>query len=409
MVWIRIMQQYLFKLTNIIQNYPWGSKTSIHDLFGFDNPLHEPQAEIWMGAHPNGCSKIMRNGKELLLSAFIETNKQTILSRNTAEKFGELPYLFKVLAAGKGLSIQVHPSKAEAEAGFERENVQGIDIKSATRNYRDPNHKPELVYALTPYQAMDGFRAFNEIIDLFSELVTKVSMPSVQALLNDFKVNKTAAGIEAFFTGILSLQGEGKRQSIDALMSYCSAHQHFEIQDDLPALVIELSQGYPGDIGLFAPFILNVITLQPGDAMYLDARTPHAYLKGTALEIMANSDNVLRAGLTPKNIDIQELARCTLFEEKPRNTLLLTPELDGNKQSYPVPVPDFKFDCFIKAENEIVEVNSAEILFAIDSEVSITHTSGETITLQKGESVFIPAYTRSYLLNSKGRIARAFN
>ncbi|HAS8420430.1 TPA: mannose-6-phosphate isomerase, class I [Vibrio vulnificus] len=398
-----------FKLDNPVKNYEWGSKTAIQSLFGIDNPNGEPQAEIWMGAHPNGCSTVSIDGESVLLSKLIQSNHEGILSKATAEQFGELPYLFKVLAAGQALSIQVHPSKEEAEVGFAREEAQGIDRSAAQRNYRDPNHKPELVYALTPYQAMNGFRAFDDILARFTHMVGAVHMPTVQALLEVFKDNKTSYGLEAFFTGLLSLQGDDKLQSLAALLEYVKLHQKQDLEDDLCSLVLELAQSYPSDIGLFAPFMLNVLTLKPGQAMYLDARTPHAYLKGAGLEIMANSDNVLRAGLTPKHIDVDELAKCTLFEEKPVESLLCQPETDGDYHHYPVSVPDFNFDCFMQADDTVVQLCSAEILFAIDCDVTLSHKSGEKITITKGESVFIPAYAQEYTLSSKGRVARAYN
>ncbi|HFQ4982571.1 TPA: mannose-6-phosphate isomerase, class I [Vibrio vulnificus] len=398
-----------FKLDNPVKNYEWGSKTAIQSLFGIDNPNGEPQAEIWMGAHPNGCSTVSIDGESVLLSKLIQSNHEGILSKATAEQFGELPYLFKVLAAGQALSIQVHPSKEEAEVGFAREEAQGIDRSAAQRNYRDPNHKPELVYALTPYQAMNGFRAFDDILARFTHMVGAVHMPTVQALLEVFKANKTSYGLEAFFTGLLSLQGDDKLQSLAALLEYVKLHQKQDLEDDLCSLVLELAQSYPSDIGLFAPFMLNVLTLKPGQAMYLDARTPHAYLKGAGLEIMANSDNVLRAGLTPKHIDVDELAKCTLFEEKPVESLLCQPETDGYYHHYPISVPDFNFDCFMQADDTVVQLRSAEILFAIDCDATLSHKSGEKITITKGESVFIPAYAQEYTLSSKGRVARAYN
>ncbi|EIO3968227.1 mannose-6-phosphate isomerase, class I [Vibrio vulnificus] len=398
-----------FKLDNPVKNYEWGSKTAIQSLFGIDNPNGEPQAEIWMGAHPNGCSTVSIDGESVLLSKLIQSNQEGILSKATAEQFGELPYLFKVLAAGQALSIQVHPSKEEAEVGFAREEVQGIDRSAAQRNYRDPNHKPELVYALTPYQAMNGFRAFEDILARFTHMVGAVHMPTVQALLEVFKANNTSYGLKAFFTGLLSLQGDDKLQSLAALLEYVKLHQKQNLEDDLCGLVLELAQSYPSDIGLFAPFMLNVLTLKPGQAMYLDARTPHAYLKGAGLEIMANSDNVLRAGLTPKHIDVDELAKCTLFEEKPVESLLCQPETDGYYHHYPVSVPDFNFDCFMQADDTVVQLRSAEILFAIDCDATLSHKSGEKITITKGESVFIPAYAQEYTLSSKGRVARAYN
>lgn len=398
-----------FKLQNPIQNYAWGSKTAIQTLFGIENPNQEPQAEIWMGAHPNGCSQVIIDGKSVLLSELINTDQSRILSKVTAEQFGELPYLFKVLAAGNALSIQVHPNKEEAEAGFAREDAEGVDRYAPHRNYRDSNHKPELVYALTPYQAMNGFRAFDEILAHFTHMVDEVEVPTIQKLVSTFEANITSQGLKDFFIGLLLLKGQDKQQSLSALLEYVTKFQQPMLEGDLSSLVLELAQCYPDDIGLFAPFILNVLTLNPGQAMYLDARTPHAYIKGTGLEVMANSDNVLRAGLTPKHIDVAELARCTLFEEKPLNSLLCTPIVKGNQQRYPIPVPDFKFDCFLQADNEVVEVNGAEIVFAIDSDAVITHTFGEKLTIRKGESGFIPAYAKAYNLSSKGRVARVYN
>ncbi|WP_172567636.1 mannose-6-phosphate isomerase, class I [Vibrio fluvialis] len=404
-----VMKKNLFKLDNTIQNYVWGSKTAIQKLFGIENINQEPQAELWMGAHPNGCSKVELDGQMHLLSTLIESDKIGFLSEITAEQFGELPYLFKVLAADNALSIQVHPSKEEAEIGFAKEDRLGIDRKHPTRNYRDPNHKPELVYALTPYQAMNGFRNFSEIVSLFSRITDQLSIPQVQALVSEFKNDLTPSGLEEFFVGILSLTDRDKSQAIDGLLTFAYECVENGSDGDEFALILELANSYPDDIGLFAPLILNVLTLQPGETMYLDARTPHAYLKGTGLEVMANSDNVLRAGLTPKHIDVEELASCTLFEEKSKDKLLMQPSLDGNKQSYPIPVPDFEFDCFIKAENEVIKVRSAEIVFAIDSDVDVSHQSGESLVLKKGESVFIPAYASEYTLSSEGRIARVYN
>ncbi|MBY8197525.1 mannose-6-phosphate isomerase, class I [Vibrio fluvialis] len=403
------MTKHLFKLENTIQNYVWGSKTAMQELFGVENSKQDAQAELWMGAHPNGCSKVEWNGKKVLLSALINSDKEGVLSPKTALSFGELPYLFKVLAADNALSIQVHPSKEAAEIGFAREDHLGIDRNDPKRNYRDPNHKPELVYALTHYQAMNGFRNFSDIVSLFSRLTAQISISQVHALLTQFENDMTSSGLEAFFVGILSLSGKDKMEALDGLLTFAYENVEMGTLGDEYALILELSKTYPGDIGLFAPLILNVLTLQPGEAMYLDARTPHAYLKGVGLEVMANSDNVLRAGLTPKHIDVEELASCTLFEEKPKDKLLLPPSLDGNKQSYSIPIPDFEFDCFLKADNEQIQVQSAEIVLAIDSDVEVSHQSEESLVLKKGESAFIPAYAKTYTLSSKGRIARVYN
>ena len=398
-----------FKLNNPIKNYAWGSKTALQELFGIENLNQEPQAEIWMGAHPNGCSKIQLEDAEILLLDFINKDKANVLSSKVDKLFGALPYLFKVLSAEKALSIQVHPNKLEAEKGFAEEEELGIKLSAPNRNYKDANHKPELVYALTPYQAMNGFRAYTEIVLLFSKVIEEFNLPAIHQLLEAFKKNLTATGLEIFFIGILSLEEEAKEASIQGLIEYAKLHQQPSTENDLGTLIIELNKSYPGDIGLFAPLMLNVLTLKPGEAMFLDARTPHAYIEGTGLEVMANSDNVLRAGLTSKHIDVFELARCTLFDEKPIESLLISPKVLGNRHVYSVPITDFCFDCFIKANNDQVKVKSAEILFAIDGRVKVSHPSGEVIVIEKGESVFIPAYASKYTISSSGRIARIFN
>ncbi|MEZ9176652.1 mannose-6-phosphate isomerase, class I [Vibrio kanaloae] len=392
-------EKKFFEMDNVIQNFAWGSKSSFSQLFGTDNIGNEPQAEMWMGAHPNGCSKVKNGDSTVLLSRLIESHKEEFLSTQISEKFGELPYLFKVLAAENALSVQVHPSKEEAELGFHKEEQAHVPLSAHHRNYRDSNHKPELVYALTPYQAMNGFRAIPEIISLFSN----VGIPQLSEMLELLNANPSLEGLREFFVGILSLEGENKVEAVNSLISKVKDN----VTQELSSLILTLSEQYPGDIGLFTPLMLNVITLEPGEAMYLDARTPHAYLKGTALEIMANSDNVLRAGLTPKHIDVQELASCTLFEEKPFDTLKLAPITENGVLTYPIPVPDFRFSVYKKPDNELIRPKSAEILLPLDAELTLTHHSGEVVTLKKGKSVFIPAYVDEYRISSKGNVAKA--
>ncbi|WP_428437834.1 mannose-6-phosphate isomerase, class I [Photobacterium frigidiphilum] len=401
MVMTDSIRPVFFKMDNVIQNYPWGSVTSVQQLFGTANPDAQPQAEIWMGAHPNGCSTIEMSGKPVLLSDFIATDPDAILGANTQATFGELPYLFKVLAAEKALSIQVHPSKAQAEVGFAKEDAEGIPRNAGNRNYKDPNHKPELVFALTPYQAMNGFREIADIVAQFEIL----NIPVLSDLVAAFSAEQNEAGLQAFFQAMLSLEGEVKETAVNALLAYANSHK----EDALFGLLIELAEQYPGDIGLFAPLMLNVLTLQPGEAMFLDACTPHAYIKGTGLEIMANSDNVLRAGLTPKYMDVPELVASTLFVTKPADSLLLAPEQGEGSQHYPIPVPDFKFSVYQQVSNTVIDHHSAEILFAVDAPVTVTHQNGETITIKKGESVFIPAYALSYAASCNGCFARAYN
>ncbi|CAE6918470.1 Phosphomannose isomerase type I [Vibrio sp. B1REV9] len=389
-----------YLMNNAIQNYAWGSKTSVNQLFGIENPAGEPQAEVWMGAHCNGCSTVMLNGEETKLSTLINQDMNAILSEQIATRFGELPYLFKILAAENALSIQVHPNKQQAEAGFAREELSHIPLTAANRNYKDPNHKPELVYALTQYKAMNGFRPIAEIISFFSEM----AIPELQGLVDDLISDQTPTGLAHFFSGLLSLEGEQKEMALTVLLAQARI-------TDLPLfnLILELEKQYPGDIGLFGPLLLNVITLEPGQAMFLDAETPHAYIHGTGLEIMANSDNVLRAGLTPKYMDVEELVACTRFNEMPFDRLLLEPNENNGMLEYPIPVDDFKFAIVPQSDKRDLEVLTAEILLPLDSTLVLTHENGETCIVDKGQSVFIPAYSKRYTLDCQGRVARAYS
>ncbi|BBS86394.1 mannose-6-phosphate isomerase, class I [Aeromonas media] len=386
-------------MQNPIQGYDWGSHDALTTLFGIPNPAGKPQAELWMGAHPNGCSEVVLAGDVQKLSTLINSAPAAVLGDATQARFGSLPFLFKVLCAEKALSIQVHPSKAQAEAGFAREEAAGIDIKASNRNYKDPNHKPELVFALTPYQAMNGFRAIPAILALFE----RVKLATIADLVAALAANQHEAGLQHFFHQLLILTGPRKEEALAGLLAYAAAHQ----DEETFALVTSLAAQYPGDVGLFSPLLLNVVTLQPGQAMYLDACTPHAYVRGTGLEIMANSDNVLRAGLTPKYIDVAELLDCTRCLAKPDDQILLSPRMEGAVQHYDVPVPDFTFSVYPAGEHALT-TTSAEILFAIDGTV-ILQQGKQSLRLEKGQSAFIPAATGSYQLLAEGRVARAGN
>ncbi|HDI1211930.1 TPA: mannose-6-phosphate isomerase, class I [Aeromonas hydrophila] len=386
-------------MQNPIQGYDWGSHDALTTLFGIPNPAGKPQAELWMGAHPNGCSEVVLAGQAQKLSTLIENAPAAVLGEATRARFGSLPFLFKVLCAEKALSIQVHPSKAQAEAGFAKEEAAGISPKAANRNYKDPNHKPELVFALTPYQAMNGFRAIPAILALFE----RVKLPALAELVAALAASQNEAGLQHFFHQLLVLEGARKAEALAGLLAYAGEYQ----DEETFALVTSLAAQYPGDVGLFSPLLLNVVTLQPGQAMYLDACTPHAYVRGTGLEIMANSDNVLRAGLTPKYIDVAELLTCTRCLPKPDDQILLAPRMEGAVQHFEVPVPDFTFSVYPAGEHQLT-TTSAEILFAIDEAV-ILKRGDDTLRLEKGQSAFIPATTGRYQLLAEGRVARAGN
>ncbi|MBK0000711.1 mannose-6-phosphate isomerase [Erwinia sp. S38] len=386
------------KLINSLQNYAWGSKTALTELYGIENPSQQPMAELWMGAHPKSSSQIIVDNAPRSLRDVIAEDKTGLLGEAVTRRFNELPFLFKVLCADQPLSIQVHPSKSAAVEGFARENAAGIPIDAANRNYKDDNHKPELVYALTPFQAINGFRPLKEIAALL--LPVSTAHPAIEKFIHA----PDAANLSDLFASLLSMEGEVKARALDILREQLNANAGEPWQT-----ISSIAEVYPDDSGLFSPLLLNVIELQPGQAMFLFAETPHAYLNGVALEIMANSDNVLRAGLTPKYIDIPELLANLKFVEKPADTLLTVPVQQGNTQTFPIPVEDFAFAIHtLSAEPLSVEQQSAAIIFCIEGE-AVLDNGKQQLTLKPGESAFIAASESPITLSGSGRVARAFN
>ncbi|WP_277966051.1 mannose-6-phosphate isomerase [Pantoea trifolii] len=386
------------KLNNSLQNYAWGSKTALTELYGIENPQGLPMAELWMGAHPKSPSTVEINSEARSLREVIDADKVATLGKAVAERFGELPFLFKVLCADQPLSIQVHPSKAAAEEGFARENAAGIPLSAAERNYKDANHKPELVYALTPFQAMNGFRELHEIVSLLEPVA------GAHPQIAHFLENANEANLAKLFAILLSLQDEAKSRAIGVLKSALNAREGEPWQT-----IKSIASDYPDDSGLFSPLLLNVITLQPGEAMFLFAETPHAYLKGVALEVMANSDNVLRAGLTPKFIDIPELLANLKFQAKPAATLLTQPQRDGETLNFPIPVEDFAFAIHgLSAAPQSLAQNSAALLFCIEGQ-AVIEKSGQQLVLKPGESCFVAANESPVNAAGTGRLARVFN
>jgi len=388
----------MLKLTNTVQHYAWGSKTALTSLYGIPNPAHQPMAELWMGAHPNGSSIVEDSrGYTRSLQEVIADDPTTLLGEAVATRFGELPFLFKVLCAGQPLSIQVHPNRQAAQAGFAKENAAGIPRNAAARNYKDANHKPELVYALTPFVALNGFRDFTQIVDLLQPLAD--AHPAIVGFL----AQPQADTLRPLFAALLAMAGDEKIYALARLKQQMADGQG-EPWDTLRAIAID----YPDDCGLFSPLLLNLITLMPGEAMFLFAETPHAYLEGVGLEIMANSDNVLRAGLTEKYIDIPELIANVVFKEKPASQWLTTPVSEGAALHFPVPVDDFAFSVYtLSASDTVLPAGSAAILFCIAGDASLSDGE-QVLQLLAGESVFIGASEPALVVSGTGQLARVY-
>ncbi|HBC80529.1 MAG TPA: mannose-6-phosphate isomerase [Escherichia sp.] len=387
------------KLINSVQNYAWGSKTALTELYGIANPNGLPMAELWMGAHPKSSSKIENaSGQPQSLREVIDQDKTALLGQAVAERFGELPFLFKVLCADQPLSIQVHPNKQASEIGFAKENAAGIPLDAAERNYKDPNHKPELVFALTPFLAMNAFREFSDIISLLQPVA------GAHQAIAHFLAQPDADSLSQLFASLLNMQGEEKSHAL-AVLKATLASQQGEPWETIRFI----SEFYPDDSGLFSPLLLNVVKLNPGEAMFLFAETPHAYLKGVALEVMANSDNVLRAGLTPKYIDIPELVANVKFVPKPAAELLTVPEQRGAELDFPIPVADFAFSLHdLSTTASTLAQSSAAILFCVEGE-AVLSKGEQQLVLKPGESAFVSAEESPIEASGIGRLARVYN
>lgn len=313
------------RLTGSIQNYAWGSTSLLAGLRG-QTPSGDPEAEIWYGAHP-GAGTFFDEGSSLL--AEIEADPSDVLGAGMVDRFGpKLPFLLKLLAAGSPLSIQAHPSIEQARVGFAAEEAAGIDRASPNRSFRDDNHKPELICALTPFEALVGFRPVDATLNFFESL----GFTALNARLRD-------GGPKGVVEGVLDparWQMEAI-EIIELVVGLVGACEHYDGEwASEAALLRRLDAQYPGDPGIIVAALLNYLTLEPGQALYLGAGNMHAYVGGLGVEIMANSDNVLRGGLTPKHIDVPNLLDVVLPDT-------VTPELvevddDGN---YLTPAPEF--------------------------------------------------------------------
>lgn len=395
----------IYTLKNQIKNFPWGSRTAIRDYFDIDNPTFEYQAELWIGAHPSASSSISQAGFDITLCDAIAKDPEYWLG-HLKKRFSSLPFLMKILAAEEPLSIQVHPSKTAAEIGFARENEQGIPLNAANRNYKDTNHKPELVYALTPYLAMNGFREYEQIVANFDAL----ELSTINEFFKPFKQKPNSSTLATFFSALLVLEGKYKEQAINELLTSIAMRGNQLLSNQVSSLITHLHKLYPDDIGLFAPILLNVIELQPGQAMFLYAETPHAYIRGLGIEVMANSDNVLRAGLTPKHIDIQQLVENTNFEPIKYAELLFEGVTEGVtegwRRSFNVPVDDFSVD-ILNNIKIIFIVTSVEIILCIEGNISFSYDN-EVLTIGKGESVIIPDSMDKYEIECEGVAVRVY-
>lgn len=359
-------------LETVIQPYAWGSRTFIPHLQG-RAPSERPEAELWLGAHAAAPSRVVRDGAPRSLIDVIAADRE----REVGPGQDALPFLLKVLAAETPLSIQAHPSLEQARAGYAREEAAGIPRDAAHRCYRDANHKPELICALTPFSALCGFRTLDETRALFAAL--------------DLEPPRDVRGtFEAWLAG---------SQPVDDVIAACRAHP----------LVIEaawatrLADLYPGDVGAACSLLMNLVELAPGEALYLPAGNLHAYLRGAGVEVMASSDNVLRGGLTPKHIDVPELLRVVDFSGGP--VPVVRPRAEpGGEEIYDTPAPEFRLSRIaLRRDTPFSPARRGpEILLCTGGELAVGG-----LRLASGQAAFVPAGDPPYEASGEGTLFRA--
>lgn len=391
-------------LKNTIQEYAWGSYTAIPDLLGYDSPAGSPQAELWMGAHPKAPSLVKCDGRWISLLELIEQNPEDILGKKVAEKFNSrLPYLFKVLAAAKPLSIQAHPSRSQAIKGFERENRLGIPLDAGNRNYKDDNHKPECICALTPFWALNGFRKIPEMLSLMEQ----AGPQGLEGEIKELRNKPDSRGLKSFFQALMTMSRRRQKQIIDDALKNA---QKLSQENQVFKWMINLQHEYPDDIGIFAPILLNLICLEPGQAMFLPAGELHAYLDGVGIELMANSDNVLRGGLTPKHVDVSALLHVLNFKER-KIDILPKEFINGCEEIYHSQAEEFILS-IITVKNGTSYASpakrSVEIVLCTEGKATITDMEkGDIIILVKGSSIIIPAAVAEYCLDGEATLYKA--
>lgn len=363
------------RLTGTVKHYDWGGEDFIPFLLQINNDAKKPFAEYWMGVHPLADCRIETgNGEQKLLRDFIRENKEASLGSYVNTKFGDLPYLLKIMDVKKMLSIQVHPSKAAAEKGFAEENAAGIPLTSPKRNYKDANHKPELIAALNDFWLLHGFKPadqLNKILDTVPEL-------------NELKTAFEKNNYERLYRKVMTMpQPEVNRllqPLLDRIIPLYQTNKLHKTQEDFWAAraALTFSKGVDIDRGIFSVYFFNILLLKKGEAIFQDAGVPHAYLEGTGVEIMSNSDNVLRGGLTPKHVDVNELLKHVKCEAT--RFTIFKPGNDTEKETiYATPAPDFELSRIQldKGMSHAITSSTAEIFILTKGKASLS--AGEAV------------------------------
>ena len=377
-----------------IRTYAWGSRSAIAEFTGRPAPTAHPEAELWLGAHPGDPAQLDGTAGATSLLDVIAADPQAQLGTAVRDRFGDvLPFMVKVLAAEEPLSLQAHPSAQQAVEGYQREERRGVALKSPIRNYRDHSHKPELLIALGDFEALAGFRPAAHSVALMRAL----EVPRLDPFIGLLADQSDSSGLRALFTTWITAPQPDLDALIPAVLdgavSYIRSGAK-EFASEVRA-VLELGERYPGDAGVLAALLLNRISLRCGDGIFLPAGNLHSYLQGMAMEVMANSDNVLRGGLTPKHVDVPELLRVLDFTPVP--DARVRTRRDGIELLYDTPTVEFAASVLmLDGEHLGHEVDAParhdgpQVLVCTEGSV-IVRTKSEEIQMHRGEAAWVAA------------------
>ncbi|HKK78018.1 MAG TPA: mannose-6-phosphate isomerase, class I [Phaeodactylibacter sp.] len=386
----------LLPLKGALQDYAWGGYHYIPNLLGLPAKAGQPVAELWMGTHHRGKATVVTAEGEQPLDRWLTAHPEA-LGEKTRQQFGDqLPFLFKVLDVREMLSIQTHPTKAQAEAGYERENAAGVPLDAPHRNFKDRNHKPEIMVALTEFWLLHGFRPLAEIAQLLKEVT------AFNPLQSDF----ADGNLTMLYQRIMQMP----QDRVDALLA--PLHKELKAKPPQPKTkpgywalrAMNKQQGSHYDRGVFSIYLFNLVHLQPGQGIYQAAGIPHAYLEGVNVELMANSDNVFRGGLTPKHVDVEQLLQHIVLES------VHPSRIEGDKIgdyeiAYPTSAPDFQLNKIELPATATYahQPSSMEILLLIEGEAKVGEKRfgrGHIWIAPAGQSYRLDAATPSVLFKA---------
>jgi mannose-6-phosphate isomerase len=377
-----------------VQNYFWGDLSFIPTLQG-RVPSGEPEAELWVGTHPKSPSGVIGTTKSL--AELIDFDPEKLLGEYVYKTYGQLPYVLKILAIKSPLSLQVHPSEQQAIAGYTRENNNGISPDDTSRSYHSPNEKSEIVCALTTFEAKFGFRVLSKTL----EILKTFDHPDLGEFLECFGhgENETET-LQGVVEWLLSQSLETTNIMIRAILER-SENREGQYASELTSFA-NLAMAYPNDPCVIISLLLNHVTLHPGEALYVPPGTVHAYLGGNAVEITSNSDNVIRAGLTTKQVDREEFISIVDFTPNIPDTQYP----DSFEKRYEVPIGDFALTRIDIDGDWTTILTGPEILISTDGPFTIINTEGRKLHVQEGIPVWVPHSDIQYTLRGKALVFR---